>query len=398
MEEELELVPPEFRQDVLESNRPQFEVRKMELEAVNLQSHQRLRQEAVRKQVYVPEADFSRLVYVTFYTHLDKKVVRMYLDENESLQQIYRKAVELLPTVNWKVCSGTQHQSDFEFISSRQVWNAIKRSPICRFYYLLVRLERVHPVKNHDARCDNCHQMIHGHRYKCTECADFDICQGCEAKSLHSEHAMLRIVDSATRIPNYITRNAPPTDDISRLVYVTFYTNSGKKVIQMHLDENDSFQQITRKAAELFPSVNWKIFSGTENEYEFTNSLQMWNALKRSPICRFWYLLVRLEQCAESVKNHNARCDNCHQMIQGHRYKCTECPDFDICQECEAKSLHSEHVMLRLVDLATRIPNYITKNAPEYVSILLFLAISFLGSFVHLLENGKTSKMCADKK
>ncbi|CAO4381923.1 unnamed protein product [Caenorhabditis nigoni] len=116
-----------------------------------------------------------------------------------------------------ELLSGTQHQADYEFQESFQVWNSIKKSEICKFYYLLVRLERLHP-DSHEVKCDECLRMIVEHRYKCTECADYDLCQTCESKSLHSEHAMLRIVrDGITHIPRYITANAP------RYVFPNFY-------------------------------------------------------------------------------------------------------------------------------------------------------------------------------
>uniref|UniRef100_A0A915I5N0 ZZ-type domain-containing protein n=1 Tax=Romanomermis culicivorax TaxID=13658 RepID=A0A915I5N0_ROMCU len=41
-------------------------------------------------------------------------------------------------------------------------------------------------------------------------------------------------------------------------------------------------------------------------------------------------------------------CDNCDGIVSGRRYKCMVCRDFDLCQECEAKNLHTEHPMIRL--------------------------------------------------
>ncbi|CAL2046754.1 unnamed protein product [Caenorhabditis brenneri] len=217
--EELELVPPENRWEIeKEYNNNVLK------DCQDLTRHVHVaygesvvsRNEAMRhdpimevRRMAMVSDDFEiqkRLVYINFYTHSNKKVVQMHLEGGRCLQQIARAAAELFPTVQWKICSGTQQKADFEFFTSRQVWDSIKRSPVCRFYYLLVRLE---PVKTHDAQCDNCRQFIVGHRYKCTECADFDICQSCEGRSVHREHAMLRLVDSATHVPKYITDNAP---------------------------------------------------------------------------------------------------------------------------------------------------------------------------------------------
>ncbi|PIC14452.1 hypothetical protein B9Z55_026764 [Caenorhabditis nigoni] len=195
LSEELEFLPPEERQGfkdiVLEEAKNQTErVAYYECASVGSRSFS--------------GRPVRQLVYVTFYIRSNKKIVSMFLDGTDAKKQIEEKAAELMPTAS--------NQADFEFKDSRQIMNAIKRSPICKFYYLLVRLEPLHPIRtdSHEARCDECRQMIYGHRYKCTDCADFDICQNCESKSLHSEHAMLRIKkDGVTHIPNYITANAP---------------------------------------------------------------------------------------------------------------------------------------------------------------------------------------------
>lgn len=42
--------------------------------------------------------------------------------------------------------------------------------------------------------CDNCDKEIRGYRYKCLECADFDLCMECEPTN-HSQHLMLRIAN-----------------------------------------------------------------------------------------------------------------------------------------------------------------------------------------------------------
>ncbi|ULT95640.1 hypothetical protein L3Y34_004382 [Caenorhabditis briggsae] len=69
---------------------------------------------------------------------------------------------------------------------------------------------RPFPPSKHSASCDACLGDIVGHRYKCLECADYDLCEKCERKSVHYEHAMVRIVSpSMTKIPSYVTNNSP---------------------------------------------------------------------------------------------------------------------------------------------------------------------------------------------
>lgn len=43
--------------------------------------------------------------------------------------------------------------------------------------------------------CDGCQGPIHGTRYKCLVCSDYDLCSGCEAKGQHVDHNMVTITD-----------------------------------------------------------------------------------------------------------------------------------------------------------------------------------------------------------
>lgn len=51
----------------------------------------------------------------------------------------------------------------------------------------------------------------------------------------------------------------------------------------------------------------------------------------------------------EFAVHDNVECDACLMApIMGFRYKCIQCPNFDLCQNCEAKHIHSEHMMVRM--------------------------------------------------
>ena len=50
------------------------------------------------------------------------------------------------------------------------------------------------PTIHDGIKCDGCGQCpLIGARYKCTVCADFDLCQSCEGRSMHpAEHALIK--------------------------------------------------------------------------------------------------------------------------------------------------------------------------------------------------------------
>lgn len=41
--------------------------------------------------------------------------------------------------------------------------------------------------------CDVCDETIHGHRYKCMQCFNYDLCMRCESRFRHKDHLMVRI-------------------------------------------------------------------------------------------------------------------------------------------------------------------------------------------------------------
>merc|ERR1712004_912876 len=41
-------------------------------------------------------------------------------------------------------------------------------------------------------------------------------------------------------------------------------------------------------------------------------------------------------------------CDGCQGKVSGFRYKCMTCPDYDLCEHCEAQRIHSAHKMMRI--------------------------------------------------
>lgn len=57
-------------------------------------------------------------------------------------------------------------------------------------------------VVHENVICDGCDAEIHGFRYKCLQCRDYDLCMKCETKHLHPQHSMIRIPDSNLFVSN----------------------------------------------------------------------------------------------------------------------------------------------------------------------------------------------------
>jgi len=55
------------------------------------------------------------------------------------------------------------------------------------------------------------------------------------------------------------------------------------------------------------------------------------------------------KESSSDAAHGNVRCDGCNEFpIVGPRYNCTVCPDFDLCAKCEASSVHpAEHPLLK---------------------------------------------------
>ena len=59
-------------------------------------------------------------------------------------------------------------------------------------------------------------------------------------------------------------------------------------------------------------------------------------------------MALAADSCKLAVHN-NVTCDGCNMTpIIGFRYKCMQCPDYDLCQNCKSKHIHSEHMMQRM--------------------------------------------------
>jgi len=46
--------------------------------------------------------------------------------------------------------------------------------------------------------------------------------------------------------------------------------------------------------------------------------------------------------------HYGVTCDGCEGEVRGVRYKCLNCLDYDLCSNCKATGIHSEHEMVAI--------------------------------------------------
>uniref|UniRef100_A0A1I7TUB2 ZZ-type domain-containing protein n=1 Tax=Caenorhabditis tropicalis TaxID=1561998 RepID=A0A1I7TUB2_9PELO len=165
--------------------------------------------------------------------------------ERESKSSAYLKRIEQNQELTLKTIEKIQKQ--FERVSALETMVADIHSKESSLIRENEPVNRPFPPTKHSASCDACLGDIVGHRYKCLQCADYDLCEKCEKKSIHYEHALVRIVHPyKTTIPSYVTKNSPNN-------VFPIYMQTGNRTVV------NSFEA-EKKNIELTPRTKVRIF------------------------------------------------------------------------------------------------------------------------------------------
>lgn len=222
--------------------------------------------------------------------------------------------------------------------------------------------------------CDSCNENPRGLCFKCTDCADFDLCHHCLPRlvldpNFHAQDHTFRTIphpDLSQKIvlakecrkksPGHDHGHGHGRKHRERGVAVEKETEV-KKVPERHdatCDVCDS--QIIGRRYKCFICPDWDCCESCFDVVEQAHPGHSFVSMdKRSDFVN--------KENAGYVPHPNVYCDGCSRPIIGIRYKCVhpDCPDYDLCAVCEASPIREhafDHPMLKL-----RVPTDIQHNA-----------------------------------
>ncbi|KAG2345200.1 hypothetical protein BDR05DRAFT_998350 [Suillus weaverae] len=218
--------------------------------------------------------------------------------------------------------------------------------------------------------CDSCNEIIVGVRRKCLDCPDYDLCTPCiesgAAERHNSFHEFFDIETpgrvfvhtvfsgSGERDASPISRNA--TADNPRTFAAT--SVSTIEAIRHCAACNMCDSPIV---GDRFKCVNCPDFDTCSDCFKITKEQHPYHGFVR--VSKTSDLMMR--NAVTNTAIHYATCDSappaCRKTIRGVRYKCMHpsCPDFDLCQNCEALPIPvhpSIHPLLKMKTPDTVVP------------------------------------------
>jgi len=121
------------------------------------------------------------------------------------------------------------------------------------------------------------------------------------------------------------------------------------------LAEGASIPQEIEQAAQNFLPMFAPLVESFKKDFDFFSRPEEVPAPVPAPVPE----AVEIVCPREKLVAHAAICDKCENMIAGIRYKCLICPDYDLCEACEATNLEEHthdpnHVFAKIRDPAQR--------------------------------------------
>ncbi|KAK0246436.1 hypothetical protein EDD85DRAFT_57368 [Armillaria nabsnona] len=206
------------------------------------------------------------------------------------------------------------------------------------------------PIIHHDVLCNCCSKQIEGIRHKCLDCFDYDLCTKCittgGAERHDPFHEFWEVTEPGRVIISRVGSTAPPVSVPQVPTPAVTPAVHGATC-----DLCDS-----RIRGDRYKCANCPDFDTCSLCYAITKEQHPQHAF------------VKISNPADYLRSsvlmgpmHMAVCNACQRSIYGVRYKCMhhECPDFDLCERCEAMpiSVHPpNHPLLKMKSADTVIP------------------------------------------
>lgn len=210
--------------------------------------------------------------------------------------------------------------------------------------------------------CDSCNEIIVGVRRKCLDCPDYDLCTPCiesGAAERHNSFHEFFDIETPGRVIVHTVFSGSEERDTS--------TNSRNATADSPPTFAATPETIRHCAAcnmcdspivgDRFKCVNCPDFDTCANCFKITGEQHPYHGFVR--VSKPSDLMMR--NAVTNAAAHYATCDSCRKTIRGVRYKCMHpsCPDFDLCQNCEALPIPvhpSIHPLLKMKTPDTVIP------------------------------------------
>ncbi|OJA10315.1 hypothetical protein AZE42_05181 [Rhizopogon vesiculosus] len=221
------------------------------------------------------------------------------------------------------------------------------------------------PVVHRNVACDSCKKTIVGIRRKCLDCPDYDLCTPCiESGAAEKHNPFHEFFDIETsgrvfvhtvfsgrgeRSASAATR-APPDSRPRSTGAVSNIVEPVRHFAACNLCDSPI-------VGDRFKCVNCPDFDTCATCFKITGEQHPNHGFVR--VSKTSDLMMR--NALTSAVTHYATCNSCKQVIRGVRYKCmhASCPDFDLCQDCEALPIPvhpSIHPLLKMKAPDTVIP------------------------------------------
>ncbi|THH02356.1 hypothetical protein EW026_g520 [Hermanssonia centrifuga] len=218
------------------------------------------------------------------------------------------------------------------------------------------------PVVHKGVACNECRDEIIGVRHRCLDCPDFDLCELCisrGAKQDHnSAHQFLELVKPGEVIVHTVYNNDQPGPQEQR-------ANVQQQDTPVVHNATCNLCDSTIRG-DRYKCLNCPDFDTCGACFNITSEQHPGHGFVRVDMDN--QLIIRDARRLNVV--YPVICDECHNPVRGIRYKCMHpsCPDYDLCQNCEALpiSVHPiTHPLLKVKTPEASIPSLLKKEEGE---------------------------------